>query len=206
MNKNKILLEGCIDSIEQANHYHNVGIDRLELCSQLELDGLCPHYELVDYCINELKIDSVIMLRLRNDFNFLPEDLLIYKHYIDQAKKIGARNFIFGFTIHGKVDVVACKQIINLLDGCNYAFHMAIDTVLDYDLAIKTLIDLKFSWVLTGGTNTLPAIDNIKNIKHLIELYGHEITFLIGRKVNRENWESIAQQTGARCFHGRKIK
>lgn len=188
MNKNKILLEGCIDSIEQANHYHSVQIDRLELCSQLELGGLCPHYELIDYCINQLNINSVIMLRLRNDFSFLPEDLLIYKHYINQAKRLGAHNFIFGFTIHGKVDVVACKQMINLLHGCNYAFHMAIDSVLDYNLAIQALIDLKFSWVLTGGTNnSLDAINNLDSIKHIIELYGNQITFLIGRKVTNEN-------------------
>lgn len=206
MNENKIILEGCIDNIQEADHYHKVGIDRLELCSHLELGGLSPHYELVDYCINKLKIDSVIMLRIRNDFIFLPEDLPVYAHYISEVKKLGAKNFIFGFTINNKIDVIACRQIISLLDGCNYAFHMAVDSVFDYNLAIKILIDLNFAWVLTGGGNSLNAIENTETIRDMIELYGNQITFLIGRKVDNFNFEWIAQQTGATCFHGRLIK
>ncbi|MGL4948589.1 MAG: copper homeostasis protein CutC [Mycoplasma sp.] len=199
------LLEGCIESKQEADYYKSKGISRLEICSHLELGGLCPDLDLVDYCINRLKIDSVIMLRLRGDFVFLDSDLPYLKEMIDNYKAVGANKFIFGFLMYDRVDIKSCEKILPLLDGCQCAFHMAIDQTADYERSIEEIINLGFDWVLTKGGNELPAIENIEILKHVNDTYGKEIKFLVGGKVTNDNWSEIAFLTGIDWFHGRKI-
>ncbi|MGL4952063.1 MAG: copper homeostasis protein CutC [Mycoplasma sp.] len=199
-----ILLEGCIESIEEANHFKTVGVKRLELCSNLDQGGLCPSLELVDYCVNKLKIDSVIMLRLRNDFLFLESDLSEYERLIKEYKKLGANSFIFGFLTNDEIDVKSCQKIISLLSDSKKAFHMAIDCIKNYEDGINQLIEMKFDWVLTKGGNNKTAIENIDIISSIIK-YEDKIKLLIGGKVTNDNWEEIASKTGATWFHGRKI-
>ncbi len=205
MKENKIIFEGCIDSKKEADYYYKNNIDRLELCSLLELGGLSPELELVDYCINKLKIDSVIMLRNRNDFDFLDYDYEIIEDQIQEYKKLGAKNFIFGFNVNGEIDVNACQKIIKLLKGCTYSYHMAIDETKDINKSIQTLIKLGFTRVLTkGGPNN--ALSNVNTLKKLVNQYGDKIEILVGGKVTKDNWKEIKDKTGANQFHGRKIK
>lgn len=207
MNTNKILLEGCIDSIEDADHYHKVKINRFELCSHLEQGGLSPELGLVDYCLNKLKIPGAIMLRLRNDFTFVPADLKVYAQQIMQYQALGGNTFIFGFLKAGHIDIEACKKMIALLDPkATYAFHMAIDQTTDYHQSLETLIDLGFKWVLTKGGNAQPAMENLQSLKQVVAQYQNRIHILVGGKVTNENWQAIADATNANWFHGRKIK
>ncbi len=186
MKENKVILEGCIDSKKDASYYAKNKIDRLELCSLLELGGLSPELELVDYCINTLKIDSVIMLRNRNDFDFLDYDFEIIEDQVQEYKKLGAKHFIFGFNINGDIDINACKKVISLLKGCDYSYHMAIDETKDIFKSIQTLIKLGFKRVLTkGGQGT--ALDNTNTLKKLIDQFGDKIEILIGGKVTKDN-------------------
>ncbi len=205
MKENNIILEGCIDSKKEATYFAKNKIDRLELCSLLELGGLSPELELVDYCLNTLKIESVIMLRNRNDFDFQDYDFEIIEDQIQEYKKLGAKEFIFGFNVNGEIDINACKKIISLLKGCEYSYHMAIDETKDINKSIETLIKLGFKRVLTKGGKG-KAIDNINTLKQLINKYGSEIEILIGGKVTKDNWKEIQTKTGANQFHGRKIK
>lgn len=204
---NKYLLEGCIDSIEDADHYHKVKIDRFELCSHLEQGGLSPELGLVDYCLNQLKIPSVIMLRLRNDFIFMPDDLKIFVQQIMQYKALGGDTFIFGFLKAGEIDIEACKKIIALLGPqATCAFHMAIDQTKDYYKSLETLISLGFKWVLTKGGNDQPALANLEALKQVVNKYQNQLHILVGGKVTNDNYQTIAKATNANWFHGRKIK
>ncbi len=205
MKENKIILEGCIDSQKDAKYFADHQIDRLEVCSLLEMGGLSPEIELVNYCINELKVDSVIMLRNRNDFDFEEYDLDIFKDQVREYKKVGGKHFIFGFNLNGKVDVNACEKIITLLKGCTYSYHMAIDETADIFESIETLIKLGFTRVLTKGGQGI-AEKNLNTLKQLIHKYGDKIQILVGGKVTKGNWEKIKDYTGASQFHGRKIK
>ncbi len=184
--KEKIILEGCIDNKEDALYLYNQGVNRFEICSDLNKGGLSPDIGLVDYCLNELKIDSVVMLRNRDDFSFNASDLETFNSSIKAYKSIGINQFIFGYIKDGEVDVEACKAIISLLGGSNYCFHMAVDSTNNIFKAIETLINLGFKRVLTKGGSGC-AMDNIDTLKELVNRYNNQIEILVGGKVTRDN-------------------
>lgn len=201
----KILLEGCVDSIDEANYFYIKQIDRLELCSNLLKGGLSPKLDLVKF-VHDKKIDSVVMLRNKNNFKLNIFDINKFKKQIKKYKENGINKFIFGFIKNGRVDIKACKRVISLLDNNDvYAFHMAIDLVDDYNESIQILINLGFSWVLTKGGKG-QAIDNLENIKELVKNYNNKIKILVGGNVRYDNYLDIQKATNARWFHGRKIK
>lgn len=205
MQNNPIILEACIESIEEANYYAGKKIDRFELCSRLDLSGLNPSNELVNHCLNHLKISSVIMLRLRNDFSFQSTDLIYYEKLIKEYKSLGATQFIFGFIKAGQIDVEACKLMLELLVGCQCGFHMAIDDLGNYESNLQKLKGLGFQWVLTKGGKQ-PAMENIATLKSLVHQFDTSLKILVGGKVTSENWKDLHEKTGATWFHGRKIK
>lgn len=203
--KNKILLEGCIDNINDINYFIFKKINRLELCRSLSRGGLSPKIKIVKYVLNN-NIDCVVMLREKNDFKLSLINLFLIKWKIKKYRKLGVKNYIFGFVKNNEIDITSCNKIISLLkDDEKYAFHMAIDTVDDYDKSINTLINLGFSWILTKGGNN-KAIDNIEKLKYIIEKYDQKIKILVGGNVTKDNWEEIRDKTGATWFHGRMIK
>ncbi len=79
MKDKTIILEGCIDNKAEAKYLCAQGVDRLEVCSDLTQGGLSPDVSLVQYCLNELNIESVVMLRNRDDFSFVSSDIDLLK-------------------------------------------------------------------------------------------------------------------------------
>ncbi len=53
--KEKLLLEACVESLNEAILAEKLGAHRLELCSRLDLDGLTPDYNLIE---NEIEFKS----------------------------------------------------------------------------------------------------------------------------------------------------
>lgn len=204
MESKKVLFEGCVDNIKDAITLIQNKVDRLELCSNLDAAGLTPELMLVDFCHNACKVNSVVMLRLRDDFIWKETDLKEYEKSIEEFKSIGINQFIFGFIKDGEIDIEACKKLIKLMGGCEYTFHMAIDSTNNIAQSIETLITLGFTRVLTKGGNGC-AMDNLEVIKNLVSRYGEQIEILVGGKVTKDNWKAIQEQTGANQFHGRKI-
>ena len=60
-----IILEVCVDSLDDANAAREAGAGRIELCSCLELGGLTPSYGLVKNATH-----SGIRIVQRVDTNF----------------------------------------------------------------------------------------------------------------------------------------
>lgn len=201
----KIILEGCIDNINEIDDFYRKGIDRLELCSNLAKGGLSPKYNVVKYALDK-NIDSVIMLREKSNFSLTHIDYLKIKNRIKKYRKLGATKYIFGFVKNNEIDINTCKKIISLLkQNETYSFHMAIDETKDYDKSINQLIDLGFSWVLTKGGKD-QALNNLNSLKNIVSKYDSRIKILVGGKVTHQNWEKIYKETCATWFHGRQIK
>ena len=52
--KKNILLEACVETLDEALLAQKKGADRVEICSRLDLDGLTPNDSFVKNCINSL--------------------------------------------------------------------------------------------------------------------------------------------------------
>ena len=55
--------EACVESFEGAVAAEKNGADRIEICSNLELDGLTPSREIVRKLIKSLNIPIKVMIR-----------------------------------------------------------------------------------------------------------------------------------------------
>ncbi len=205
MNKNKIIKEACIGTIEEAKYFIDKKADRFETCYDLSKGGLTPKIELFKYIKKNSNIHQVIMIRTNDNFSVNNQELDLMIDQINELKKIGATEFIFGFINEfNEIDVMACEKLIKNLKDCKYNFHMAIDTLNNYKRDIPILIKLGFTRILTKGGNK-PAIENIESINKIIDEFGDKIEILIGGSVNKDNLENISLLTKATQFHGTKI-
>lgn len=60
-----MIKEACVETLEEALKAEQLGAERVELCSNLELDGLIPHPEIVRKTCFALRIPVMVMIRPR---------------------------------------------------------------------------------------------------------------------------------------------
>ncbi|MGL5732669.1 MAG: copper homeostasis protein CutC [Metamycoplasmataceae bacterium] len=205
MNKNRIIKEACVETIEGAKYFIEKGVDRFETCYDLTRGGLTPKMELFEYIKNNSNIHQVVMIRTNDNFSVNEDEINLMTQEIKAFKSKGATEFIFGFiNQNNEIDIDACKRLIKNLDGCKYDFHMAIDSLKNYKRDFPILIEMGFTRVLTKG-GTSAAINNTNVIKEIIRDFGDKIEILVGGSVTKDNLDELINLTGATQFHGTKI-
>jgi copper homeostasis protein len=125
------------------------GADRLELVAQMSADGLSPAPSLAAAVVAATDLPVRAMLRTTADFAAgnlagLAEDLLA----------TGVDGLVFGFLdADGGIDIAACEQVAERMDGRPWTFHRAIDYAKDPDRAWEAVCDLPgVDAVLTAGS------------------------------------------------------
>lgn len=201
----KIIREACIDSIKEAKYFIDKKIERFETCSDLSKGGLTPDINLFNYIKENSDIHQVVMIRTNDGFEASEIEILKMINQINEFRENGATEFIFGFVKNDEIDIKACKKLINAI-GVNgkYDFHMAIDSLANYERDIPILINMGFNRILTKGGKA-PAIQNIDSLKNIIKKYGDKIELLIGGSVTKDNYNEIISLTSATQVHGTKI-
>lgn len=205
MNKNVIIKEACVGTIEEAKYFIEKKVDRFETCYDLSKGGLTPKTELFEYIRDNSNIHQVVMIRTNDNFSVKDEEIVLMINQIKELRKLGATEFIFGFiNDNNEIDVSACNKLIKNLDSCKYDFHMAIDALKNYKRDFPLLIKMGFTRVLTKGGNA-PAIENIESLKEIISEFGGKIEIIVGGSVTHSNIKKITNLTGATQVHGTKI-
>lgn len=202
---NRVLLEVCCGSYEDAHTAFTSGADRIELNSALPLGGLTPSVEALQMIKEEFPKGNVaVMNRPRGGgFCYTEAEYEQMKRAIEPLAKAGADGIVFGFlnedrTVDETRTKYLCDQIHAL--GMVAIFHRAVDVVPDMDRAFETLITLGIDRVLTsGGKKT--AAEGIHVIRHLQETYGDRIEILAGCGVNPGNAEKLIKETGVMQVH-----
>ena len=91
----KITVECCANSVQSAINGQAGGADRIELCSNLELDGTTPSAAAICMAREALEIDLFILIRPRSG-NFIYTDLEVEEMIQDIGfcKEIGCDVFL----------------------------------------------------------------------------------------------------------------
>lgn len=206
----KELCVGSIDDVISLTNQQLSNFSRFETCSSLEFGGYTPNIELYKFIKNNFKKHSQVIM-IRNSESFLLEDeakIVSLEKDIETFLNLDANEFIFGYlTKENEIDVALLERLIKkvkLKNNTSYCFHMAIDEVNDYEKAIETLIGLKFKRILLKGGKQ-PAIFNTKRLQELAHKYSHKIEFIVGGKVDANNYLQIVKETKINQVHGRKI-
>jgi len=202
-----MLIEACVESMEEALKARDNGADRIELCSRLDLDGLTPSVDLVNQVCRNLNIPVMVMIRPRGgDFVYSEEEIRVMEEEIKMAGSAGASGVVFGLLTSGNhVDVDNCARLAALAYPLPVTFHKAVDCMEDPAQGVRELREVNgITRILTSGGKPT-AREGASKIREMIREAQGKFTILVAGKVTRENVGEIRELTGATEFHGRKI-
>ncbi|MBK2125441.1 copper homeostasis protein CutC [Fangia hongkongensis] len=196
-------VEVCVDNVRSLQILNNYGLDRIELCSALALDGLTPQPTLVQYAKKHVGAERHVMLRPRSgDFSYNDLEHSEMLSSINLFAEIGIHGVVFGSLTNDRViDVIKTKEIAALAKAYHLetTFHRAIDMSADYFASIETCIELGVTRILTsGGEKT--AMEGVNNLKEAAERYGSDIEIMAGSGISYDNIQSVLK-SGVSAVH-----
>lgn len=211
MNFQRVVLEVCCGSWQNALAAVEGGAERIELCQALSLDGLTPSLGLLQQLrkrFPSLRIHVLIRSREGN-FVYDENEVTIMEADIREVVKMGASAIVCGaLTVDGEIDTATMQQWIAAADGLPITFHRAFEMVKDPQRALEQLITLGVHRVLTtggllpNGTIARTAEEGIPALRALVEQAAGRISIMPGCGVNSRNARRIIEETGAREIHG----
>jgi copper homeostasis protein len=181
-------LEICANSYQSAKNAQEAGANRIELCSELSVGGITPSYGLIKKVVNELSIETFVLIRPRSgNFTYSDSEFEVLKNGLKICKELGVAGIVSGvLNTDNTIDIERTKELVDLSKPMKFTFHRAFDVVPNPKKALQELIDLGISRLLTSGQQ-LKAIDGIDLLKELKKLGESKIKILVGSGVNSKN-------------------
>ncbi len=182
------------------------GAARIELCSQMDQQGLTPTVELIGEARDAFgrRPGVLVMIRPRaGDFVYDSDELDLMATQIEQAASAGADGIVLGILRKdGTVDDEALEPLLQAARdrGLTVTFHRAFDAAADSGEALAQLLDLGVDRILTAG---LPwgragsARDGADRIGRLCKSC-QSIELVVGGGVNQENVCDILDRAATR--------
>jgi len=196
-------IEICVERLETALVADNLGANRIELCSALDLGGLTPSAGMIQSCVDNCSLDIFVMIRPRGGgFVYDSREIEAMKNDIVLAESIGAQGVVFGCLTKGNdLDDYNNSLLLDIAKskGLGVTFHRAIDFCQSPVDAIGNLINQGFDRILTSG-QAKTAIEGIENIAHWKKNYGDKIQIMAGSGVNKTNAFQL-KNTGIGALH-----
>jgi copper homeostasis protein len=198
----RILVEICCGSLEDALEAERGGADRVELCSALFLGGLTPSLGTIIEAKARLKIPIMVMIRARGGgFCYTKSEMAVMERDAVLAAEQGAEGMVFGIlNADGSIDEERCTRMRKLIGDRQAVFHRAFDVTPDPFRSLDQLVALGFTRVLTSGQeDTVPEGAHL--IKRLIEYAGDRIEILPGGGIKPLSLRQVVESTGCKQVH-----
>ena len=202
-----IVLEACVDSLEQATRAERMGAHRLELCANLHLDGTTPDRETIEAVIGEVSIPVKVMIRPRGgDFIYTEDEFNQMLESIRMCKERGVPEIVTG-VLDGQnaLDVKRIEALANAASPMRVTIHKCIDVVPDVFVAIEQLKNIPGIHAVLSSGQSVDAISGAERLQQMLLACGDQLTLIVAGKVTRENLEFLIREIGAMEYHGRKI-
>jgi copper homeostasis protein len=198
----RVLLEICCGSLDDALEAASGGADRAELCSSLFLGGLTPSFGALVEARTRLRIPIICMVRPRGGgFCYTEAEMAAMERDAEMAVAQGADGVVFGIlTDDGRVDIARSTRIRNVIGGREAVFHRAFDVTPDPFKALDELVDLGITRVLTSGQRDT-VFEGLDLIKRLVEYAGDRIQILPGGGIKPYQVDEVIARTGCRQIH-----
>lgn len=199
---NKVLLEICCGSVDDALEAEAGGADRVELCSALFLGGLTPSLGALVEAKRRISIPVVFMARPRSGgFCYSETEMAAMERDTELAVAHGADAVVFGIlTGDGRVDVARSKRIRRLAGDRQTVFHRAFDVTPDPYRALDELVDLGVTRILTSGQRDT-VVEGLDLIRRLVDYAGQRIQILPGGGIKPHQVDEIVARSGCGQIH-----
>ena len=198
----KILIEICCGSAEDAIEAALGGADRIELNNNLFQGGLTPSIGTLEVAKERITIPIMTMVRPRaGGFCYTDTELAVARADAKVLLRHGADGLVFGFlNADGTVNTDQTRSFVDLAEGKPCVFHRALDVVPDWKRALEQLIAAGVTRVLTSGqrSNVFFALESIRQ---MIDFAGDAIEILPGAGITLDNVQRVVSETGARQVH-----
>ena len=202
-----IIKESCVETFEEAVIAERNGADRIEICSDLHLDGLTPSRKLVLRIVKSLKIPIKVMIRPRSgDFCYNMQEIKEMLDDISYFKSLDVFGVVFGvLNDDNTVNISLTNKLVDQADTLEVTFHKAIDSCDNILDELRMIIqNTKVASMLTsGGFND--AISGHETIKEMIKIAGKNISIIIAGSVTKHNIVSLHKLIKGEEYHGRQI-
>lgn len=196
-------IEICIEQPATAVIAHQLGADRVELCSALDLGGLTPSYGLIEACTGFQGLEVFVMIRPRpGNFVYNAREIEVMIRDIHAAKEAGAHGVVFGCLMEdNNLDIDNTRRLYEtaVSYGLGTTFHRAFDFVVNPRHSLEKLMDIGLDRILTSGTKP-KAFEGLNLIQNMVELSGDKIDIMAGSGINHENARQI-METGVHALH-----
>ncbi|MEP2026249.1 MAG: copper homeostasis protein CutC [Reichenbachiella sp.] len=202
-----MILEACVESLEEAKQAERSGASQIELCGRLDLDGLTPELNLVKEALNKLTIPVKVMVRPRGgNFVYSKSEFTEMAQSIELFKNLGVQEIVLGLlTKQNEIDIESTKQLVALAHPMKVTFHKAIDELDDPVKGVRQLMKIpEITAILTSGGKST-AKEGAEVIKKMMAVAQGKIQIIAAGKITNENLKEIDQLIGADVYHGKLI-
>ena len=202
-----MIKEACIESYNEALIAEKAGAQRIELCSNINLDGITPKKELIKKIITSIKIPVRVMIRPRDgDFNYSEDELKLMEKDINICKKLGVEGVVFGVLNKDlTIDINSTKRLVEASSSLKVNFHKAIDITKNSLTALKTLCEIPGITSILSSGREKTAKEGAKLLKQMIQLANNDLIIIPAGKITFNNLFHIHQLIDAKEYHGRNI-
>ncbi|NYI07640.1 copper homeostasis protein CutC [Allostreptomyces psammosilenae] len=199
-----ILFEVIATSVDDAVAAVAGGADRLEVVTDMAADGLSVAPEEFARIRAAVPVPLRVMVRQRD--GFAAGDLDALRHRAERLRAEGADEFVLGFLdAAGAADLPALRAVLEVLGGCRWTFHRALDGCADRSALRRAVAGLPgLDTFLTAGS---PAgVDSGRRVlaeeaaRHAAGEPGHAPRVLVGGGLRREHLPELVA-AGLDAFH-----
>lgn len=170
-----MLVEVCVQKVEEAVLAEREGADRIELCTALETGGITPSAGLIQSVLKRLKIPVHVLVRPHSgNFMYTGEDVELILRDIGLIKEWGAQGIVTGILdAEGGIDMDTMARIREASGNMHLTYHRAFDLVAEPLKSLDKLEALGVDTVLTSGkrkraVDALPLLLDLKDrAKHI---------------------------------------
>ena len=202
------LLEVCCGNLESVDAAVAGGASRIELCADLESDGLTPPVEWIrDVEARYPSLTVHVLIRPRaGDFVYSPEEADTMIQQTEMALEAGADGIVVGgLTSSRDVDRPLMERVVSLVKSLqdrpvSLTFHRAFDRCRRPFGAMEQIIDLGFDRILTSGQGPT-VIEGADMLRELQRRARGRIGILPGGGVTPRNAARILAATGCAEIH-----
>lgn len=197
-----VLLEVCVETVASAVAAEQGGAHRIELCSDLSVQGLTPGPDLIEQVRQQVAIPLHVLIRPRaGDFCYSTIEFEAMKYEIRRAKQRSANGLVFGILdANTRIDVSRTRELVELARPLSVTFHRAFDACGDLPEALEDVVRTGADRVLTsGGAPT--AEEGSSMLAKLVTSAAGRISVLACGTIREENIRRIIDFTGVREVH-----
>lgn len=225
-----VTLEVCCGNLESVHAAVKGGAPRIELCQDLELDGLTPAWEDLKTAraLYPLLVIHVLIRPRAGDFCYSPAEVAQMEEEIVTALDLGADGIVTGaLNPEGMIDLPVMERLVQtvedwslnrqlLSDACHASnddhffpspfrrpsitFHRAFDRCRWPFEALEEIIGLGCDRILTSGCAP-SAAEGTDLIRELQKRAGDRLILLPGGGISPQNARRILSLTGCTELH-----